>query len=85
MKIELWGENGTTFKTTANKVMIGLHTHPGDGKQYMSVQVDDKELYFLNTLVYVNEGTEFKDKKYPEFLNLPLEYQLDDEIKEMFS
>ena len=60
MNVELWVDGGAIKKLKANKALLGLHHHPADGKAYISAQLDDRELHLLNTLIYIDDGTEFK-------------------------
>jgi len=71
MKVEIWGKNGTIFKTKAKSLKIGMHTNIGNGKKYLSVQLDDKELCFNNTLVDIREEGEFDEDRTDNPRKLP--------------
>jgi len=64
MNVEIWVRNGTIAKyNDVKSLKIGMHNNVGDGKTYISVQINDKELLLNNTLVTIREEYDWNEKE----------------------
>lgn len=62
MKAEVWTRNGQITKfPDCHSLKVGTHTNVGDGKTYLSVQVNDNRLMLNAVLVNVREDDEFEE------------------------